>query len=345
MDNLLKANRVEAEIADWNSKEERLKKLFKSSSSIESSLLKEKLRCYENILIKYKRTKRLDERSALHIVKSEQQDLIRKLYPNKLRQFFHNFLNSLIVERVQVKIYTREQERNNRALFNNLQKVGFNEVFGKVERYMKLGQEKFTVPVSLYLNEKERLNHSLYFTKNEWGHYQFEGFKTALHNELNPVENRNHYFNGYDFNSRQAYNLLAGRAVFVDGIWKQFDLNDKNGEDNYRIKEFPKDYNYSIEKAIEMLPLQIRKSLDKESVVNSLKEGEREQVVLLKDGKEQKYFIDASPQFRSLDIFNSNLKKVTLGGFMELKTNRSSLDQNENFVQKKLNGVRKSRSL
>ena len=42
-------NRIETEALEWNSKEDRLRKLFKSSPLIEKSLLKEKLKWCENL--------------------------------------------------------------------------------------------------------------------------------------------------------------------------------------------------------------------------------------------------------------------------------------------------------
>lgn len=319
-------NRIEMETADWNSKEERLRKLFKSSPSVEKSFSKEKLRWCESMLAKYGKAGRLEERSALQIIKNERSNLIKQVYPNRSGQFFYKLMNLLILEKVNAKIQIRDELKNNRSLEDKLKQVGFNNAFSKAERYMKLGQTKFTVPVSYYLNEKERIDHSLSFKKDELGYYEFEGFKTRLHNHTKSSENRQHYFSADQagsFNAAQAYDLLSGRAVLHEGSWKQFDLNDRDADANYRLKEFPESYGYNIEKALSQLPLKISDQLEFASLITSLKDGRREEAVILKDGAQQKVFIEANPQYRSLNIYNESLKKISLSNMQDSVKNKN----------------------
>ncbi|WP_133509365.1 hypothetical protein [Flavobacterium chryseum] len=305
-------NRIETEALEWNSKEERLRKLFKSSPLIEKSLLKEKLKWCENMLVKYRKNNHFEERSALQIIKNERSNLIKLVYPSTFGQIFYKLMNLLILEKVNAKILISDELKSNRSLEVKLKQAGFNDALNKVERYMRLGQTKFTVPVSYYLNEKERIDHALQFKKDELGYYHFEGFRTSLHDKSKPSENRQHYFSADDvsiFNAKQSYDLLSGRAVLTDGTWKQFDLNDKDADSSYRIKEFPENYGYNIEKALSQLPLKISDQLEFTSLIISLKEGRREEAVLLKDGVEQKVFIEANPQYKSVNIYNESLKK------------------------------------
>lgn len=319
-------DRIELETAEWNSKEERLRKLFKSSPSLEKSLSKEKLRWCENMLTKHKNTNHLVEWSALQIIKNERSNLIKQVYPNRYGQFFYKLLNLLILEKVNAKIQISDQLKNNRSLEDKLKQAGFNNVFSKAERYMKLGHMKFTVPVSYYLNEKERMDHSLSFKKDDLGYYQFEGFKTRLHDHTKLSENKQHYFSADEpsiFNAAQAYDLLSGRSVFHEGSWKQLDLNDRDADGNYKIKEFPESYGYNIEKALSQLPLKISDQLELASLITSLKDGRREEAVILKDGSEQKVFIEANPQYRSLNIYNENLKKISLSNVQNNRKNET----------------------
>lgn len=314
-------NSIEIEALEWNSKEDRLRKLFKSSPSIEKSLSKEKLKWCENMLVKYRKNNHLEERSALQIIKNERNNLIKLVYPSRAGQIFYKLMNFLILEKVNAKVFIRDELKNNRSLEVKLKRAGFDDVLSKAERYMRMGQAKFTVPVSYYLNEKERIDHARQFKKDAQGYYQFEGFRTSLHDKSKSNENRQHYFSADDisiFNVKQSYDLLSGRAVLTDGTWKQFDLNDKDTDGNYRIKEFPENYGYDIEKTLSQLPLKISDQLEFTSVIISLKDGRREEAVLLKDGVEQKVFIEANPQYKSVNIYNENLKKITLAASKDI---------------------------
>ena len=227
-------NRIEIESAEWNSREDRLRKLFKSSPSIEKSLSKEKLRWCERILVKYGKTDHLEEQSALYIIKNERSYLIKQVYSNKYGQFFYKVLNLLILKKVNAKIQVRDELKSNRSLVDKLKLAGFSSAFNKAEHYMRLGQQKFTVPVSYYLNEKERIEHSLSFKKDDLGYYEFKGFTSRLHDHSRASEYRKHYFSeeqGNSFNSVQAYNLLSGRAVFHEESWRKlsnFELRKLN---------------------------------------------------------------------------------------------------------------------
>jgi len=64
-------NRVEAELNQWRSREERFSKLFSFSLSNNRALLKEKLDYYDRIAAKYKGTQDLDERFALRVLRQE----------------------------------------------------------------------------------------------------------------------------------------------------------------------------------------------------------------------------------------------------------------------------------
>src|SRR5690606_33566079 len=143
----------------------------------------------------------------------------------------------------------------------------------------KRGQQQFSIPVSYYINDKERLDHQLSFVKDQSGLYQFEGYKTALYNEAKPVEKRQQYFStkdGYGINTSEAYNLLASRAIEREGKWVQLDFNDKDSKGNFRIKEFHSGYGYNLEKILQQLPLkELLNKSEADKLHDALKSGNR----------------------------------------------------------------------
>ena len=84
------------------------------------------------------------------------------------------------------------------------------------------------------------MGYQLMFFKEHSRHNKLDGYK-ALHCVSNPEESRSHYYRFEMDNTItpiESYNLLCGRAVLKDRIWLQFDLCDKDLNDNYHIKEF-----------------------------------------------------------------------------------------------------------
>jgi len=324
MSEQLPVNRVEMELKQWHSREERFSKLFNFSLSNNRSLLKEKLHHYERIGTKYKGTTNLDERFALQLLKQEKNKILKQLYPNLLVRFVRKLLVAPIINQIAVRKDAKEEEKNNQSLHEQVQRIGFKDLSDKIEQQIKLGHEHFNIPVSYYINEKERLDHELSFSKDQSGKYQFDGYKTTLQNELKPEENRSQYFKlqeGNSVDTIQAYNLLAGRAVQKDKSWIQLDLNDKDATGNHRIKEFNSGYGYDLEKAIQQLPLkELTSKIEADKLKDSLKQGNRLPVTLIKNGNEHRFYIEANPQFKSVIIYDEHSRKITLSTALGNKT-------------------------
>lgn len=312
---LTENNRIENEIKLWMSKEEKLKFLFKNSSPIERSFGIEKLKFFKMLLFKYKKTKALDEIITLRFLKHEYRNLRRQLYPNILERFLKEALNAAVFERIHKREYLGDLETNKKSLEDQLKNSGFQAAYGKVLQHIQEQQLNFTVPVSYHISEIERLEHSLYFIKDTQGAYQFDGYRSILYTDSTPSIRSTHYFKNEkaeSFNAEEAYNMLAGRAVLKNGTWKQFNFYDKELNDNYRMHEFPEAYGYNLGSVLSGLPIKNSSYEEFESLADSLQKGRREEVLLLVEGRENKIFIEANPQFKTLTFFNDRTQKVNL---------------------------------
>ena len=350
MNELLPVNRVEMELKQWHSREERFSKLFNFSLSNNRLLLKEKLHHYERIGTKYKGTKNLEESFALQMLKHESNKILKQLYPNLLVRLIRKLVVAPIIDQIAVHKDAKEEEKNNQALQDQVQRIGFRNLSSKIEKQIKLGHAQFNIPVSYYINEKERLDHELSFSKDQSGKYQFDGYKTTLQNELKPEENRSQYFKLQERNSvdtKQAYNLLAGRAVQKEKSWIQLDLNDKDASGNHRIKEFHSGYGYDLEKAVQLPLKELSNKNEADKLKDGLKQGNRLPVTLIKNGNEHRFYIEANPQFKSLNIYDEHSRKITpstaLGNnaveaVKQMKKNNESQEENHS----KRNGMRVS---
>lgn len=308
-------NRVENEVKVWMSKEEKLKFLFQNSPNIERSFGIEKLKFFKMLLFKYKKTKAVDEKITLRFLKHEYNNLSRQVYPNVFNRLLNEALSAVVFEKIDKRDYLKDLELNKKTLEEQLIKSGFHEAYGKVLAHMQEQHLNFTVPVSYHISENERLEHSLQFVKDAQGSYQFDGFRSILHTDSSPSSRSTHYFKNEKsegFSAAEAYEMLAGRAVLKGGTWKQFNFNDRELNDNYRMDEFPEAYGYNVGSALRAVPLKNDDYETFESIADSLKKGRREEVLLLIQGREMKVFLEANPRFKSLNFYNDRMQKLSL---------------------------------
>lgn len=345
MKNQLGSNRVEMELNRWKNREDRFSKLFSFDLSNNKALLRAKLHFYEGIASKYRQTRDPDERFALQVLKQDRRRMERQLYPNLLLRL----LRRLIVLPVRKQVVRRRDfqqvELNSRSLQDQIRKAGFSGLSAKLDEQIRVGQSQFTIPVSYYMNENGRMDHQLIFTRDHSGQYQFQGFEARLTDEREQSPAKQHYFNaedGVDLN--KAYHLLDGRPIEKIDRWIQFDLNDKDDQGNYRVKEFLSSYGFNLEKVLQDLPIkELQDRNTAHQLLDKMKQGSREAVSFLKDGKEQKYFIEANPQFKVVNIYDEHSKKISLSTALGITTTdavKITHKENEKQVQVKKNGMK-----
>lgn len=119
---------------------------------------------------------------------------------------------------------------------------------------------------------------------------------------------------------KEAYNLLSGRAVHKEltnkegekyQAWLQLDFKtvDKNGQ--FETKKFHQNYGYDLEAVVHKLPLrELADDTGTQRLMESLRRGNVQAVTLEAPGKDIKLFIEASPQFKSLNMYDSNMKRI-----------------------------------
>ncbi|MDJ1503587.1 hypothetical protein [Xanthocytophaga agilis] len=328
------SNRVEADLNQWKQKEERFSQLFSFNVTSNRDFLKEKLQYYNRIAAKYKNSDNPEEKLAIRILKQEQNRIEKQLYPN----LWLRLLRKLNVEPIQQKYIAQKEEKqivqNTEALKNLIHKAGFGQVTSQLEESIKQGLPEFKIPVSYYVSEKERMNFQLTFHKDKNGQYQFENYQAILQSDNKSVQNRQQTFrpdNTTSITANQAYNLLSGRALQVEasqleakqGKWVQLDFTDKDAMGNYRMKEFRADYGYDLKQVLKELPLEQKQNqqlMDK--LFKELVNGNRQMVFLHKGNLEQKYFIEANPQQKSITLYDAQMKKVSLSSVLEQKNEK-----------------------
>ncbi len=344
MENQLPINRVETDLNQWREREERFSRLFSSGLSSNRALLQEKLRYYDRIAAKYKGTKDPEERFALKVLRGERRGIEKQLYPGRLRRLLRRVFVVPVRKRMIRHTDAKNTARNSQSLQWQVQQAGFKGLSAQIDKALAEGRQRFLIPVSSYLNEKERMDHQLSFVRDPSGQYQFEGFKARLHNELKPEADKQHFFkmgSNTGASAQEAYNLLSGRAIQQAQGWRQLDFNDKGPDGNFRIKEFNPGYGYDLDKALQGLPLkELAIPGGKESLIAALSQGGCPAVTFISNGIQRRCLLEANPQFKSLNIYDEHARKISLSTALGTKAAKSA--QKESQGQRESQGKRNS---
>lgn len=123
-----------------------------------------------------------------------------------------------------------------------------------------------------------------------------------------------------DVTLKEGYNLLSGRAVQKDLVnkagekytaWIQLDFKAVDKHGNYEEKKFHQNYGYDLEQLLGKHPIKELNTIDeKKMLMESLQRGNRQAVTLQTGGGEQRVFIEAAPQFKSINIYDSSMNRV-----------------------------------
>ncbi len=164
---------------------------------------------------------------------------------------------------------------------------------------------------------------SLQFSKSKQSDmYFFNSYKVNLQRENVPdsMEQTFYINKGNNITLKEAYNLMSGRAVNKDltkkngelyNAWIQFDFKQADNNGNYKLKQYHQNYGYDLDA---MLSKHTIKELGNEeyksNLMDSLKKGNRQSATVLKDGTEQKIFIEANPRYKSINIYNSSMQRI-----------------------------------
>lgn len=306
-------NRVEMEFSQWKAREERFNTLFSITPAENRSLLAEKLRQFERIRTKYRSSKNIEEQHMLRILKMEIQRMSKQLYPSLISRILRKIITST-QNHLSLRSEAKKDERNFNSLNEEVQRIGFPDLSEKLKNLIDKEQENFTIPLSYCLNEKEKITHTLSFSKNAEGHFELDGFKSSLQNNSRPEDSREYYFKNAlenNFKLNEAYNLLSGRSVEHNQSWFQLDFNDQDASGSYHLKEFRNEYAYDLEKTLKAIPLkEISNTYEMEKLKHALRQGDSVSAVLVKNGRENQIYIEANPQFRTLNIYDRHFRKI-----------------------------------
>lgn len=209
-------------------------------------------------------------------------------------------------------------------LKNNLKYAGFGDkLYPELEQKIQEGLSEFTLKTETAFN-KQKMESTLHFRKSDsTDMYFFNKHDAYLKHGADPTKDvqQSFYMNrGQGITLKEAFNLLEGRAVNTDLInkegqkynaWVQIDFTEKETNGNFKMKQFHQNYGYDLSATLEKYPIkELMEQEQKEKLMASLQKGNVQSVTITMNGKEEKMFISANPQFKTINVFDSQMKAV-----------------------------------
>jgi hypothetical protein len=171
---------------------------------------------------------------------------------------------------------------------------------------------------------KDKISYTLDFKKSDQSDmYFFNKYTANLQGQEGGQDDKSQTFfikKNSGVTAKEAFNLLNGRSVNKDltnqegekyNAWLQIDWNQKDNNGNHKFKMIHEAYGFKLDNVLAKHPIkELSDPTGKDRLMQSLERGNLHQVTFTKGDKEEKMFIEANPQFKSLNVYDSNLKKV-----------------------------------
>lgn len=240
------------------------------------------------------------------------------------------FTDTLIghIEQQQLSLFNSQlktnvmNNENFQYLSDNLKYMGFGEnLKTDLEKNLNEGKADFQLHYKAEINKKP-FEVTMNFRKSDsTDMYFFNNYHASLEKSNGEKAEQTFYLNkGKGVTGKEAFNLLDGRAVQKDLItkegqpykaWMQLDFDNKDKNNNFEVKQFHEKYGFDLKAAVEKFPITDLKDPAKEkALMQSFQKGNVQSVTIEKDGSSHKMFIEADPQYKKVNLYDSNMKLV-----------------------------------
>jgi len=225
--------------------------------------------------------------------------------------------------------------QNLEYLQSNLKYFGFGDKLNHdLEKNIKEQKNEFQLKMEIpHFNNK--MNYTLHFKKSDSSDmYFFNRYDAELKNSK-PEQDKNQSFyinKGSGITAKEAFNLLEGRSVFKDLVnkdgqkysaWLKLDFENADDKGNFKLKQFNEQYGFNLSKTLENYPIkELNDPEQKKNLLNSLEKGNAQQVTMNPNGKEGKYFIEAVPQFKNINVYDQKMHLLRRQNFQNFDTGK-----------------------
>lgn len=249
----------------------------------------------------------------------------------------------------QLKINIMNNE-NFQYLSDNLKYMGFGEnLKPELEKNLVEGKAEFQLYYKAEINKKP-FEVTMNFRKSDSSDmYFFNNYHASLQKSNGEKMEQTFYLNkGKGVTGKEAFNLLDGRSVHKDLVtkegqpykaWIQLDPVNKDKNNNFEVKQFHENYGFDLKAAVEKFAVAELRDPEKEKVLmQSLHKGNVQSVTIEKDGSSHKMFIEADPQFKKVNLYDSNMKLVAKESLEQYK---AGVDKGSKAIKEDVAGDKK----
>lgn len=267
----------------------------------------------------------ISERDNFHVMRFDViQDILKKI------PYGHDLLKTTGIDLIKNKQSILDSplkanvmnKENFQYLSDNLKYMGFGEnLKPELEKNLIEGKGEFQLHYKAEISKKP-FEVTMNFRKSDSSDmYFFNNYNASLDKGDGQKAEQTFYLNkGKGVTGKEAFNLLDGRAVHKDLVtkegqpykaWIQMDFETKDKNNNFGMKQFHENYGYDLKDAVGKFPILELKDPEKEKgLIQSLQKGNLQSVSIEKDGSSHKMFIEADPQFKKVNLYDSNMNLV-----------------------------------
>lgn len=234
---------------------------------------------------------------------------------------------------------------NFQYLSDNLKYMGFGEnLKPELEKNLNEGKGEFQLHYKAEINKKP-FEVTMNFRKSDsTDMYFFNNYHASLERNNGEKAEQTFYLNkGKGVTGKEAFNLLDGRAVHKDLVtkeglpykaWIQLDFENKDKHNNFEVKQYHENYGYDLKAAVGKFAVAELKEPDKEkALMQSLQKGNVQSITIEKDGNSHKMFMEADPQYKKVNLYDSNMKLVAKESLEQYK---AGIDKGGKIMEKEL---------
>lgn len=245
-------------------------------------------------------------------------------------------------------------EKNLNYLKDQVKYTGFGEgLESQLTENMKAGAAEFSLShQSLY--GKDEATAILHFKKSSQDNYFFNRYELSVKPEGAEQAVKQSFYIGYDnnFTLKEAYNLISGRSVHKElaklvadengrleakgekyKAWVKLDFTDKDTNGNFKEKQYHQNYGFNLEETLAKHPIkELSVPEERIKLMASLEKGNRQAVTFAIDGREERRYLEAAPQFKSVNQYDSNMVRT---GFHRKQSQEQSNGEQQKQENKK----------
>lgn len=259
-----------------------------------------------------------DQFNIIHV--DSVADVLRQIHYN---DFFNEEKEQSQINNISSQLnQTKMNTENLTYLKDNIKYMGFGEnLHADLEKNIAEGKESFLLNYKTEINKKP-FEAVLHFRKSENSEmYFFNRYEASLERKNGEKLDQTFYLNkGKGVTAKEAYNLLEGRAVYKElankagepyKAWIQLDFDKKDNHQNHEVKQYHDNYGYDVKAAASKYAITELDGNEKEkNLLQSLQKGNIQSVTIEKDGATHKMFIEANPQYKTVTLYDNQMKIV-----------------------------------